>query len=124
MQVNLFAVCAPTGALTVDIILKADYTAMFPLRIAGIPIIPGRIQDVGGSVSSPICICKDPIPRIGIPMSKIALSQHGDSSPYTLFGPPVKMIPFGFMFLISSSDNVYGCTSQYTLHSLTRLAIN
>lgn len=69
MQVNLFAVCAPTGALTVDIILKADYTAMFPLRIAGIPIIPGRIQDVGGSVSSPICICPDPIPRIGIPVS-------------------------------------------------------
>ena len=69
IQVNLFAVCAPTGALTVDIILKADYTAMFPLRIAGIPIIPGRIQDVGGSVSSPICICKDPIPRIGIPVS-------------------------------------------------------
>ena len=69
MQVNLFAVCAPTGALTVDIILKADYTAMFPLRIAGIPIVPGRIQDVGGSVSSPICICKDPIPRIGIPVS-------------------------------------------------------
>ena len=69
MQVNLFAVCAPTGALTVDIILKADYTAMFPLRIAGIPIIPGRIQDVEGSVSSPICICKDPIPRIGIPVS-------------------------------------------------------
>ena len=68
-QVNLFAVCTPTGALTVDIILKADYTAMFPLRIAGIPIVPGRIQDVGGSVSSPICICKDPIPRIGIPVS-------------------------------------------------------
>lgn len=69
IQVNLFAVCAPTGALTVDIILKADYTAMFPLRIAGVPIIPGRIQDVGGSVSSPICICPDPIPRIGIPVS-------------------------------------------------------
>lgn len=69
IQVNLFAVCAPTGALTVDIILKADYTAMFPLRIAGIPIIPGRMPDIGGSVSSPICICKDPIPRIGIPVS-------------------------------------------------------
>ncbi|MCG3662996.1 TraU family protein [Aliarcobacter butzleri] len=69
IQVNLFAVCAPTGALTVDIILKADYTAMFPLRIAGIPIIPGRIPDVGGSVSSPICVCPDPFPRIGIPVS-------------------------------------------------------
>ena len=69
LQINLFAVCAPTGALTVDIILKADYTAMFPLRIAGIPIIPGRIPDVGGSVSSPICVCPDPFPRIGIPVS-------------------------------------------------------
>lgn len=69
LQIKLFAVCAPTGALTVDIILKADYTAMFPLRIAGIPIIPGRMPDIGGSVSSPICICKDPIPRIGIPVS-------------------------------------------------------
>jgi conjugal transfer pilus assembly protein TraU len=69
LQINLFAVCAPTGALTVDIILKADYTAMFPLRIAGITIVPGRIQDVGGSVGSPICVCSDPIPRIGIPVS-------------------------------------------------------
>lgn len=69
LQIKLFAVCSPTGALTVDIILKADYTAMFPLRIAGIPIIPGRMPDIGGSVSSPICICKDPIPRIGIPVS-------------------------------------------------------
>lgn len=69
LQIKLFAVCSPTGALTVDIILKADYTAMFPLRIAGIPMIPGRMPDIGGSVSSPICICKDPIPRIGIPVS-------------------------------------------------------
>jgi len=69
LKINLFAICKPTGALTADIILKADYTAMFPLRIAGIPIIPGRIQDIGGSVSSPICVCSDPIPRIGIPIS-------------------------------------------------------
>ena len=69
IQIHLFAVCSPTGALTVDIILKADYTAMFPLRIAGITIIPGRIPDTSGSVGSPICICPDPIPRIGIPVS-------------------------------------------------------
>lgn len=69
ININLFAVCSSNGALTADIILKADYTAMFPLRIAGITVVPGRIKDVGGSVSSPICVCPDPFPRIGIPVS-------------------------------------------------------
>ena len=39
-------------------------------------------------------------------------------------GPPVKIIPFGFLALMSSRLVVYGITSAYTLHSLTRLAIN
>jgi len=69
LSLNLYAVCAPTGALTADIILKADYTAMFPLRVAGITLVPGRIPDSGGSVGSPICVCPDPFPRVGIPVS-------------------------------------------------------
>lgn len=67
--VNAFAVCAPTGALTLDLIGKIDYSAMFPLRIAGATVVPGRIADSGSSVSSPICICTDPFPRVGIPVS-------------------------------------------------------
>lgn len=67
--VNAFAVCAPTGALTLDLIGKIDYSAMFPLRIAGATVVPGRIPDSGSRVSSPICICTDPFPRVGIPVS-------------------------------------------------------
>ncbi|MFA5453992.1 MAG: TraU family protein [Sulfurimonas sp.] len=67
--VNAFAVCAPTGALTLDLIGKIDYSAMFPLRIAGATVVPGRIPDSGSHVSSPICICTDPFPRVGIPVS-------------------------------------------------------
>jgi len=69
LVVNAFAVCSPSGALTLDLIGKIDYSAMFPLRIAGATIVPGRIRDSGSHVSSPICICTDPFPRIGIPVS-------------------------------------------------------
>lgn len=67
--VNAFAVCAPTGALTLDLIGKIDYSAMFPLRIAGATIVQGRIPDKAGELSSPICVCTDPFPRVGIPVS-------------------------------------------------------
>ena len=67
--VNAFAVCSPSGALTLDLIGKIDYSAMFPLRIAGATIVPGRIPDRGGEITSPICMCTDPFPRIGIPVS-------------------------------------------------------
>jgi len=72
IQKNIYAVCNPTGMLSADIIFKADYTAMFPMRIAGITVVPGRIPDSGGSVGSPICMCPMPPPifmRIGIPVS-------------------------------------------------------
>lgn len=67
--VNAFAICTPKGALTLDLIGKIDYSAMFPLRIAGATIVPGRIPDIGGHISSPICVCNDPFPRVGIPVS-------------------------------------------------------
>ena len=104
LQIHLFSVCAPTGALTVDIIMKADYTAMFPLRIAGITIIPGRIPDIGGSVSSPICMCSDPIPRIGIPVSFFEPSRLIEvvKDPYCF-----PSMGFG----LSTSDGAIGGTS-------------
>lgn len=68
ININLFAVCNPTGVLTLDLIAKIDYSAMFPLKIAGATIIPGRIKDQS-PVSSPLCICQDPFPRVGIPVS-------------------------------------------------------
>lgn len=103
-QIHLFAVCTSTGALTVDIIMKADYTAMFPLRIAGITIIPGRIPDIGESVSSPICMCSDPIPRIGIPVSFFEPSRLIEvvKDPYCF-----PSMGFG----LSTSDGAIGGTS-------------
>lgn len=71
LSINLYAVCSPTGALTIDIVTKADYTAMFPLKVAGIPLAHGRIPDAFSSVVSPICICPAPPPvfkRIGFPV--------------------------------------------------------
>lgn len=64
-----FAVCSPTGALTVDLIAKIDWSATLPLRIAGATILPGRMADAAGSVGSPICTCMDPFPRVGVPVS-------------------------------------------------------
>ncbi len=69
LSINAYAVCAPTGALTVDLIGKIDYSAMFPLRIAGATVVPGRMPDVTGTIGSPVCYCADPFPRIGIPIS-------------------------------------------------------
>jgi len=70
-SINIFAKCTTTATLTLDVITKADYTAMFPLKIAGIPIAHGRIPDAFSSVNSPICICPAPPPifqRIGFPV--------------------------------------------------------
>lgn len=69
LPLTSLAQCKPNGFLTIDIITKADYGAMLPLRIAGVTIMSGHIPDSQSAVSSPICICKDPLPRIGIPVS-------------------------------------------------------
>ncbi len=67
--ISIFALCKPTGVLSIDIIAKADYSAMLPLRIAGVTLAQGHIPDAQGAVGSPICVCNDPFPRIGIPVS-------------------------------------------------------
>lgn len=71
IKINLYAVCKATGTFTLDVITKADYEAMFPLKVAGIPIAQGRIPDAFSSVNRPICICPAPPPiykRIGFPV--------------------------------------------------------
>lgn len=68
----LYAECTPTGVLTANVLLKTDYTAILPLKIAGITVLQGRLPDIQNSVGSPICICPFPVPpmvRIGIPIS-------------------------------------------------------
>ncbi len=36
---------------------------------AGVEILKGTLPDMQSTVSSPLCICPDPFPRIGIPVS-------------------------------------------------------
>ncbi|HID00298.1 MAG TPA: conjugal transfer protein TraU, partial [Piscirickettsiaceae bacterium] len=66
-----FAKCKVSPTNIVNAIFSVDYSAMLPLKIAGIPILPGRMPDVFNSVNQPICICPAPPPimvRIGIPV--------------------------------------------------------
>ena len=53
-----------------------------------------------------------------------ALCIRNEDGSYTELGPPVSMIPLGAIFLISSIGISEECTSQYTWHSLTRLAMS
>ena len=57
-----------------------------------------------------------------IPFRDLSLGYRGAEREILL--NVVMMIPFGFRALISSRLIVYGCTSQYTLHSLTLLAMS
>jgi conjugal transfer pilus assembly protein TraU len=72
LTVQLHAVCNTTTFLGVDIISKACYSCMLPLRISGVTVMSGPLPDAGGSVGSPICMCPMPYPpyiRYGIPVS-------------------------------------------------------
>src|SRR6266480_7880161 len=57
-------------------------------------------------------------------MSSIAGSASGTLSPYTEFGPPLKMMPVGFQSRIHSTVRLGGWISEYTRASRTRRAIN
>lgn len=93
----LQAQCITTSVGGIDIVAKACYSCMFPLKIAGIPIVNGPIPDVQSSVSSPICVCSNPFPRVGIPVSFFEPSRVTESVsdawcfPTLGFGMPVGM---------------------------------
>lgn len=66
-----FAKCLATPANIMQEVMSLDYSAMLPLRIAGVPILPGRMPDAVNQVDIPICTCPFPPPifvRIGIPV--------------------------------------------------------
>jgi conjugal transfer pilus assembly protein TraU len=80
---NLLAVCSATPSNLVKEIFKLDYSAMLPLKIAGITILSGRMPDTINQVNQPICICPAPPPifiRIGIPVGFFNPSRLIDAS--------------------------------------------
>jgi conjugal transfer pilus assembly protein TraU len=71
-----YAIC-PLGKdmFGMTAITKTCYSCMFPIRIAGVPVVNGPMPDINGqaaATSAPICICPIPFPpyvRIGITAS-------------------------------------------------------
>jgi len=67
----LFAKCTATPANIMTEIFSLDYSAMLPLKIAGVTILPGNMPDTITTINKPICTCPAPPPifiRIGIPV--------------------------------------------------------
>ena len=67
-NVNVKA-CVPNPTATAQIIATMCHSCVFPLSVGGVQLIQGVMPDPSTIVSSPICVCNDPFPRIGIPVS-------------------------------------------------------
>ena len=67
-NINSYACKENTQALS-DIISDLCYECIFPITVAGVTLIQGPMDDPNPSSRTPICICTDPFPRIGIPVS-------------------------------------------------------
>ena len=68
LNVNSHACEENSQALT-DIVSDLCYECIFPITISGITLITGPMDDPNPSSRMPLCICEDPFPRIGIPVS-------------------------------------------------------
>ena len=66
-----FAKCLANPSTAIRIWLESIMTIynVFPIRIANVPIGPSFGLPDYSDVGSPICICKDPLPRVGITVS-------------------------------------------------------
>lgn len=112
-----YAACEPAtkaGASTMQVIMTSVATMynIFPIRIAGIPIdyFPDT-EDIPSSNDMPICICSDPFPRIGIPVSywePIALMEVTSipfCSPTFGHAIPIPLGPGAMSFSQHDNDN-------------------
>ena len=67
-NVNSYACEEDNQALT-NIMSDTCYECIFPITISGVTLIEGPMDDPSPSSRAPLCICEDPFPRIGIPVS-------------------------------------------------------
>ena len=84
--------CPPNPTAQAQIIASICYECMLPISIGGIQLAQGPMPDPMGAVSSPVCICRDPFPRVGIPVSFFEPSRMIEvvSTPFCFpaFGTP------------------------------------
>ena len=67
-NINSYA-CVENNQALNEIISSLCYECIFPITVAGVTLIQGPMEDPSPSNHAPICICSDPFPRIGIPVS-------------------------------------------------------
>ena len=68
LNVNSYA-CEEDKKALANIVSDLCYECIFPITISGITLIQGPMDDPSSSSRDPLCICTDPFPRIGIPIS-------------------------------------------------------
>jgi conjugal transfer pilus assembly protein TraU len=61
--------CEVNPNALMDIVNDLCYECIFPITISGVTLIEGPMSDPSPSSRAPLCICTDPFPRIGIPIS-------------------------------------------------------
>jgi conjugal transfer pilus assembly protein TraU len=66
---RLEAVCLPHDFAGLTVLTKMCHTCIFPLTISGITLLRGPMPDPSPTSVGPICLCTDPFPRVGIPIS-------------------------------------------------------
>ena len=66
---NTVNACPPNPTAMTQIVGSLCYSCTFPISVGGIKLTPEPMPDPAGSVRSPVCVCNDPFPRVGIPVS-------------------------------------------------------
>ena len=76
-----FAVCSVNPTQIITTLGSMCWNCIFPISIAGIPVINGPMPDSPTAVRSPICMCPAPPPlfyRIGFPIGYYEPSRSID----------------------------------------------
>lgn len=101
--------CIATGEGTPSTALKVWLQALstiyniFPIRIGGVKISTfSDLEDYSSVSNTPVCICMDPLPRVGIkvslwePIGLIDVSAIPGCSPSMGFSIPISLYPMSF----------------------------
>ncbi len=67
--------CMINDVAATSIIMKMCHTCIFPLTIGGVKVAEGPMDDPSDLIRSPICICTDPFPRVGVPVSFLSQAE-------------------------------------------------
>ena len=76
--------CGANPSAIPQILATMCHMCIFPLSVSGIQLMQGNMPDPSHMVGSPVCICTDPFPRVGIPVGYFEPSRLIDvvSDPY------------------------------------------